>query len=145
VLHDKTVQSARFELAGTTIKLFNLHYFPYFLFERNMNEAEFAGSRASFLDQLKLEDKMPTVLVGDFNNGDDHLEVAYPELFDHGIISDAAHLDTSNLTIGMWVENISSITSCTQRGDSQFLTVPLSETHLIIAGCLPNCRYLIRP
>lgn len=93
VLHDKTVQSAQLKLANTTINIFNLHYFPYFLFGRNMNEPEFAASRASFIDQLALDKHIPTILAGDFNNGDDHLEVAYPELFENKTLTDAVIFD----------------------------------------------------
>lgn len=80
-LHDKTVQYATVEVAATPIRLFNLHYFPFHRFKHNMNEPELEPIRKAFIDQLRLEDDIPTILAGDFNNGNDHLSTAYPELF----------------------------------------------------------------
>jgi endonuclease/exonuclease/phosphatase family metal-dependent hydrolase len=93
VLHDKTVQSAEVQVGGTTLRIFNLHYFAYFLFEHNMNEEQFKPSRTAFIEQLKLADGIPTILAGDFNNGDDHLEIAYPELFEGKALTDSVVFD----------------------------------------------------
>ena len=96
VMHDNAVQSGIINLGGFDIKLFNLHYFPYFFFGRNMNEPEFAESRQAFIDHLRLADGIPTILTGDFNNGDADLETAYPELFMDDALTDAVKFDESD-------------------------------------------------
>lgn len=58
-----------------------------------MNEMEFQPSRGAFVEQLHLGDGVPTILAGDFNNGDDHLEVAFPELFEDNVLTTAVKFD----------------------------------------------------
>jgi endonuclease/exonuclease/phosphatase family metal-dependent hydrolase len=88
-LHDKTVQYATVDVNGTPVRLFNLHYFPFHRFKHNMNEPELKPIRKEFIQRLRLEDGIPTILAGDFNNGDDDLAGAYPELFEEGKLADA--------------------------------------------------------
>jgi endonuclease/exonuclease/phosphatase family metal-dependent hydrolase len=89
IMHDKNVQSAIVRVGDLAVKLFNLHYFPFHRFKRNMNEPELKPIRTEFIKQLRLEENTPTILTGDFNNGHDHLESAYPELFDRDRLQDA--------------------------------------------------------
>lgn len=93
VLHDKTVQRAEITVQGTRFRLFNLHFYAYFMFGRNMNELEFKPSRQAFIDQLQLNDGTPIILAGDFNNGDDSLRRSFPELFENDMLTDAITFD----------------------------------------------------
>jgi endonuclease/exonuclease/phosphatase family metal-dependent hydrolase len=84
VLHDKSAQSATVHVDGQAISLINLHYFPFFLFRRKLNDAELAPSRAALVELLHLGSGVPAIVAGDFNNNDDELEVAFPEFFQGG-------------------------------------------------------------
>lgn len=95
-LHDKTVQSATIEISGTPVRVFNLHYFPFHRFGHNMNEPELRPIRAALVRQLRLDEGIPTILAGDFNNGHDHLEVAYPELFEEGRLRDVVKFTSTD-------------------------------------------------
>lgn len=96
VMHDKNVQSATILVDGISIRLFNLHYFPFHRFKHNMNEPELRPIRTAFIEQLRLEDKAPTILAGDFNNGHAHLDQAFPELFEDGRLKDAVQFETED-------------------------------------------------
>lgn len=89
VLHDKTVQAATVDVAGTAVKLFNLHYFAFHRFKRDVNDPELVPSRLAFVEWLRLDDGKPTIVTGDFNNGDGELDISYPELFEGGRLTDA--------------------------------------------------------
>ncbi len=89
ILHDKTVQGATVRVGDVSVRLFNLHYFPFHRFNHNMNEPELRPSRTAFIKQLRLGDNVPTIITGDFNNANDHLDAAYPELFEEDALTDA--------------------------------------------------------
>ena len=88
-LHDKTVQSATVEISGASVRVYNLHYFPFHRFQHNLNEPALKPIREGLIERLRLQDDTPTILAGDFNNGDDHLHAAYPELFTGDKLVDA--------------------------------------------------------
>jgi endonuclease/exonuclease/phosphatase family metal-dependent hydrolase len=89
ILHDKTVQGVTIQVDDTQMRLFNLHYFPFHRFNHNLSEPELEPIRTSFVDQLHLQDKVPTILTGDFNNAHADLALAYPELFQDDRLADA--------------------------------------------------------
>jgi endonuclease/exonuclease/phosphatase family metal-dependent hydrolase len=88
-LHDKTVQGATVELDGNTVRVFNLHYFPFHRFGHDINEPALRPIRTAFVEQLRLDEGVATILTGDFNNGHNNLETAYPELFEDDRLKDA--------------------------------------------------------
>jgi endonuclease/exonuclease/phosphatase (EEP) superfamily protein YafD len=94
ILHDKTVQRAIICVEGVSVRLFNLHYFPFHRFNRNINEPEFKPIRTAFVEYLQLEDGMPTILTGDFNNADNHLRHSFPELFENDLLADAVQFES---------------------------------------------------
>lgn len=89
VLHDKTVQGATISVGALPIHVFNLHYFAFHRFKHDMSEPELRPSRTAFVNQLRLADGHATIVTGDFNNGNNELEVAYPELFEDNLLTDA--------------------------------------------------------
>lgn len=95
ILHDKTVQGATIHVEDVSIRLFNLHYFPFHRFNHNMNEPELRPIRTAFIEQLRLKERLPTILTGDFNNADDDLRYAYPELFENGTLADAVQFGSA--------------------------------------------------
>jgi endonuclease/exonuclease/phosphatase family metal-dependent hydrolase len=97
LLRDKSVQSAVVSIHGRPIRLFNLHYYPIHHFYRNISEPEFIPIRRAFIEQLHLDDTMPKLLTGDFNNNDEELELAFPELFADGALEIAVRFGREQL------------------------------------------------
>ena len=79
----------------TRLTIFNLHYFPFHHFHRQMNEAEFAGIRRELVAILLSSDHTPTIITGDFNNKGLDLQSAFPELFQHDQFRQAVEADTT--------------------------------------------------
>lgn len=88
-MHEKILQSARVQVHGQKIKLFNMHYYPVGLFGRTLGEAEFEPMRQQVVDSLRVDEKTPVIVAGDFNNGDGTLEHEFPELFADGKLRSA--------------------------------------------------------
>jgi endonuclease/exonuclease/phosphatase family metal-dependent hydrolase len=88
--HDKTLQCATIAAPETEVRVFNLHYFPFTRFKRDIGESEFKPMRAALISQLRLSDGMPTIVTGDFNNGGGELKSSFPELFEGGQLTEAA-------------------------------------------------------
>lgn len=89
VLHDKPMQSATVRVGETDIRLHNIHYFPFQFFGHSLREPELQPSRQALVDQLELDRQQPTIVTGDFNNADDPLETAFPELFHDNALASA--------------------------------------------------------
>lgn len=95
ILFDKGVQQLTLNIQGRRLTVFNLHYFPFHHFHRQMNEAEFAGVRQELVEILLSRSHLPTIITGDFNNKGLHLQTAFPELFQHDQFRQAVEVETT--------------------------------------------------
>ncbi len=89
ILHSKSVQAATVHLPGQDVRLFNLHYFPLHYFSRSLGEPEFEPTRRQLVEYIQASQSMPALVAGDFNNDDDDLPAAFPELFKDNFLADA--------------------------------------------------------
>ena len=95
ILFDKGVQQLTLNVHGRQLIVFNLHYFPFHHFRRQMTEPEFVGIRQELVDILLSKIYLPTIITGDFNNKGLHLQKAFPELFQHGQFRQAVEVETT--------------------------------------------------
>ena len=94
-LFDKGAQRLTLNVQGRRLTISNLHYFPFHHFHRQMNDAEFAGIRRELVNMLLSRDHTPSIITGDFNNKGLHLQVAFPELFQHDQFCQAVEAETT--------------------------------------------------
>lgn len=87
VMHHKPAQTAFIQVANSVIGVTSLQYMPFHHFNRKMSEPEFTPQRQSLVDHLT-QNRTSTVeiITGDFNNKDQGLTEAFPELFEHGFL-----------------------------------------------------------
>jgi endonuclease/exonuclease/phosphatase family metal-dependent hydrolase len=89
VLHDKTVQCAIVNISDIPVRIFNLHYFPFHRFKKDINDPDLIPCRSALIRRLQLQDDCPTIVAGDFNNGNGNLRTSYPELFEDDRLTEA--------------------------------------------------------
>ncbi len=94
-LFDKGVQQLTLNIRGRRLTVFNLHYFPFHHFRRQMNETEFSGVRQELVDILLSRSHLPTIITGDFNNKGLRLQTAFPELFQCNQFRQAVEVETT--------------------------------------------------
>ncbi len=96
ILHDKYAQSAKVNVSGLDINIFHLHYFPLHHFNRKLSDPEMIESRNALIKYFKNKGKRyPTLVVGDFNNKDESLDVLFPELFENGWLAESIVTETT--------------------------------------------------
>jgi endonuclease/exonuclease/phosphatase family metal-dependent hydrolase len=106
-MFDKGAQKLTLNVDGKRISVFNLHYFPFHHFHRRMNENAFAHIRAELMDILLSDQRMPTIITGDFNNKGLPLSHAFPELFERDRFRPA--VVTKTTVIGLYDEQFDHI------------------------------------
>lgn len=89
VMHSKSIQAVTIHLPDARVRLFNLHYFPFHYFHRTLKDPEFEATRRQLVDFVRANQSLPSIVAGDFNNNDDDLVDAYPELFENDLLREA--------------------------------------------------------
>jgi endonuclease/exonuclease/phosphatase family metal-dependent hydrolase len=95
IMFDKGAQKFTYIVEGKRLTLLNLHYFPFHHFLRYMNDSEFACIRQELVDILLSDNRIPTIITGDFNNKGLPLQSAFPELFEHNLFRPAVIAKTT--------------------------------------------------
>ena len=79
--HDKVFQKAVLDVNGIAIQIINLHAFPFYAFNRRIDEPDFDAFRNHMAHRL-IETDLPLIICGDFNNKDVAIDRAFPKLFE---------------------------------------------------------------
>jgi len=97
-LHDKYAQYAKINLKNYKLNLFNLHYFPFHIFNRSIKDKEIEPYRKKLSEYITSKGfQKPTIITGDFNNKGSKLINAFPELFISGDLKEAIEVKNTKL------------------------------------------------
>lgn len=95
IMHDKVAQKVVLEVNDQEVNIFNLQFFPFHHFGRELSEVDFSPIRNALVDILRLNEQEPILVVGDFNNKDINLDKAFPEIFTEGKMKEAVIANTT--------------------------------------------------
>lgn len=89
-------QRVNLEIGNDVVSIINFSYFPFHHFNRRLDEPEFRDLRQQLIHiLLNEEDANSTIITGDFNNKNIKLNVAFPELFANGLLTEAVQAQST--------------------------------------------------